>query len=903
MRINNVLRAGLALVLASFLGLQVFAASSSSKTSIAAPNVSPECSKVHDELGQLFYIGVYGYKGHNAAGLAIQQEYVDLVRELNIGAVLPHVDSDDPQAVARSSHALQAAAQAGTSHLPAILGVDYDSLKTQNHKANFGLGYGSGLIGKFGGSLSNQCFSDLIFLDAYLHKAMGLNQSLGPTIERNPHGGFLSQDASKVMPLGNSVFDTFHQMGLGVTAKHFPYTPSDYNLHNRSEDTHVSESDVTKLLESFRESAPTADFVMSTHLMNSKIDPKDMVTFSDKWIKILRDQVGFQGLLVTDGLFMIDRYSGSVVSMASNWNGPQFNNTKSIFAARALLAGHDMVFLEGDAASTREVFHDLQGLACGTSEVGLKLRSRIFESFKRVEAYKKKHLKSLTQNVAPDAHLIDSAIGLYNKVSNGASCGSPEMKNFRDQIARLGIQPSEAKRELAKTPCEPASSQIEPDIMGVQKAINQVDALPDAERKAFVLRHFAAPVDRDKLSEVCDLQENNRRSVYLTLENVDPALFTFPGGLEAIGCANTVDARVRGKIIEALSNPDVRMRSMAAETFDQLGSTTPEEQDALLKLLNDSDMATRFNAVNALGKGRPRMEKTRHALIDLLKSRSELVKRTASDALFGNQDPEGTNEVVDALVAAFPSLNPEIKENVLWQMSYQYADNPKLYKFLLGILDKQNSQISELSLQATAVTTVSRMVEKQSREDQAKGTERIYAFMQAHKKEPLYLGSFAEAMGNLKSDDPRIQKLGVDLMASDPNISLVYSFSSKALQSATVTALRGLMKQGKTAETRAYSALSLAGSISSDQALKAEVQAKIVETLKLESADNDLKRNVVLTMQSNFSSPELQRAIADLLADPKARSFAISYLSIQTNKDPEAFATASRLAPEHFKTQ
>jgi hypothetical protein len=195
------------------------------------------------------------------------------------------------------------------------------------------------------------------------------------------------------------------------------------------------------------------------------------------------------------------------------------------------------------------------------------------------------------------------------------------------------------------------------------------------------------------------------------------------------------------------------------------------------------------------------------------------------------------------------------------------------------------------------------MLEKLPKDLQAKGNDRFYTYMQAHKNDPQYQDTLTEAVANLKSDDVRIQKLGAELMAREASENLVYVFESRALQPGAAQAMRDLMKKGKNLEIQTYSALSLTGSLSHDPALKAEVEAKIAEALKSAKGDSDFKNRVVsMTTGLNESGPELQKAVVQLLVDPNIRSSAASFFRFQTNKDPEALAIASKLASDYFDT-
>ena len=58
----------------------------------------------------------------------------------------------------------------------------------------------------------------------------------------------------------------------------------------------------------FRRLRSSCHVVMSTHVVNSLIDDVNPVTTSPGWASVLREQVGHDGLFLTDALSMMDEY-------------------------------------------------------------------------------------------------------------------------------------------------------------------------------------------------------------------------------------------------------------------------------------------------------------------------------------------------------------------------------------------------------------------------------------------------------------------------------------------------------------------------------------------------------------------------------------------------------------------
>lgn len=108
--------------------------------------------------------------------------------------------------------------------------------------------------------------------------------------------------------------DESHRQGVLCTLKHFP------GHGNAIDDSHYGFVDVTTAwscqeLEPFKRliDAGKADLIMTAHLFNRNIDDEYPATLSEKTINgLLRSEMGYDGVVVTDDLYMqaiIDRYS------------------------------------------------------------------------------------------------------------------------------------------------------------------------------------------------------------------------------------------------------------------------------------------------------------------------------------------------------------------------------------------------------------------------------------------------------------------------------------------------------------------------------------------------------------------------------------------------------------------
>jgi len=344
-----------------------------------------QCQEMENKIGQLMYITADGF----SSNYTIHPDYDRLIKRIQPGGVLPHYNSSDINKIKKANETLQ-----NNSNLPLMIGIDYQTVKADGKEVTMGLGFGSGMVGKLG-EQSPECYEKIATLDAALHKYAGINNPLGPTIE-NSKGweGILEKDLSFKKPRLDSIISAFKNMGLETTIKHFPYTPGSYNLHKESRDTKIPKDEIdTKFMPVFKEFSQESGFLMTTHLYNSEIDPANMATFSKKWMNKLRNEVGFKGIVMTDALFMISQYSTAMKNMARDWPLSDPDDDITIFSIKAILAGHDMFFVETAAPDTEKLWKNLVKFSCSNNNLADTFRKRVKESYDRIIEYKNANQK------------------------------------------------------------------------------------------------------------------------------------------------------------------------------------------------------------------------------------------------------------------------------------------------------------------------------------------------------------------------------------------------------------------------------------------------------------------------------------------------------------------------------
>src|SRR3990167_6263889 len=141
---------------------------------------------------------------------------------------------------------------------------------------------------------------------------VGIYSTLVPVLDidydRNTVIGHRSFGNNKniVTTLSDFVIDQFHQLKMPVTGKHFPghgWVTLDSHF-----DLPIDERSLEEItahdLQPFSQLSARLDAIMLAHVVYEQVDPKP-VCFSRFWIQgVLRQQLSFDGLIMTDDLSM-----------------------------------------------------------------------------------------------------------------------------------------------------------------------------------------------------------------------------------------------------------------------------------------------------------------------------------------------------------------------------------------------------------------------------------------------------------------------------------------------------------------------------------------------------------------------------------------------------------------------
>ena len=176
-------------------------------------------------------------------------------------------------------------------------------------------------------------------------RLLGINMNYAPVLDvnsnpRNPIIGTRSFGSSPetVARMGLAVIDSYNAAGVIATAKHFP------GHGDTSVDSHLGLPVVNRSLEQlssvelapFRAVIKEVPAIMTAHIVMPAIDGHQPATLSPAALSLLRHDMGFQGLIITDSM--------SMKAIATHWS-------KEEAAIRAFLAGADILLYGADLDS------------------------------------------------------------------------------------------------------------------------------------------------------------------------------------------------------------------------------------------------------------------------------------------------------------------------------------------------------------------------------------------------------------------------------------------------------------------------------------------------------------------------------------------------------------------------
>jgi beta-N-acetylhexosaminidase len=264
---------------------------------------------VEEKVGQLFMVFFFGP--------TLSPELRQMIEEYHIGgivlfAIVGNIES--PPQVAGMINDAQALAVTSGARIPLFVSIDQEGGTVVRLTEGFTVFPSQMAVGATG---STELAGRMAEVTAQELKALGINMNLAPVFDvnnnpDNPVIGLRSFGSSPelVSALGTVMIERYRQMGVIPTAKHFPghgdtVVDSHYGLpvvpHNRE---HLDQVEFPPFRAAIAVGIPA---IMTAHVLFPAIDPSagSPATLSSLVLEgLLRQEMGFDGLIVTDSLSM-----------------------------------------------------------------------------------------------------------------------------------------------------------------------------------------------------------------------------------------------------------------------------------------------------------------------------------------------------------------------------------------------------------------------------------------------------------------------------------------------------------------------------------------------------------------------------------------------------------------------
>jgi len=304
-------------------------------------------------------------------GETVNGDAITLVQECQVGGIIYYNWSNglhSPEQVRFLSRDLQTIAQKNRMQIPLLIAVDQEGGRVVRLKSGFSSFPGNQALAMAGDLNLTERAAQTIGEELL---SVGINMNLAPVVDvnSNPDNPIIGdrsfgENPETVIAFGQRALSGYAKAHVISTLKHFPgHGDVIIDSHNDLPVVHKSKEEFEAIdLLPFVSLAPSADAVMTAHILVPSFDPENCATLSKTILNYLKDEIGFQGLIVSDSLVM-----EGVLKQC---------HTVDEAAIRSLNAGCDLLILGGKVLS-----HELAGYEL-TSEDIERIRSSIVKAVK-----------------------------------------------------------------------------------------------------------------------------------------------------------------------------------------------------------------------------------------------------------------------------------------------------------------------------------------------------------------------------------------------------------------------------------------------------------------------------------------------------------------------------------------
>lgn len=346
------------------------------------------------------------------------EQFRSVIEKGQVGAVLIQWGNYSLLQTRHLVRKLQGWAAKSPHHLPLLVAVDYEG-GTVYTPITLGFDYlpTNMMLSATG---DENLAASLAFLAGTELKRTGVHINFSPVLDvnnnpSNPIIGVRSfgSDPKNVARMGLALMDGFQAAGIISIVKHFPgHGDTSVDSHQQLPTVNASKEQLQKI-----HLAPFASAIqhgvsgiMTSHIIYPALDDKNIATFSPAILQnLLRKQMGFKGLIVTDSLDM--KAATSFCSIAN-------------CALRSLAAGSDLILL-GHYTKIEKTFSSIYAKLRSSPQ----LQKRVSESARRIFDLKQQIISGKFQ--PSDEEPIDQA---YQQIVKQISQQAVTLVRDRNQL-------------------------------------------------------------------------------------------------------------------------------------------------------------------------------------------------------------------------------------------------------------------------------------------------------------------------------------------------------------------------------------------------------------------------------------------------------------------------------------
>lgn len=339
------------------------------------------------KIGQQLIIGIQG--------TTLSNDEVKLIGERNLGGVILFKrNCESPDQIRELTQEIQSLQAATSDRLPFFISIDMEGGRVSRLKPPFTQWPAVAHLGKI--DSTSVAFKFAQSMGAELH-SVGINLNFAPCIDvlSNPQNQVIGDRALSTKPevvakLGSALVRGYIKSHVLPCAKHFPGHGN--TLLDSHEDLPVEEKNLADLealeFEPFKKVIRARlDMLMVAHILYPNIDAEWPASLSEIFLrKILRDQLRYRNLVITDDLDM---------------KALTRHHSKATIAVRAIKAGANILLYCNEPESPLIALEAIEK-ALADGEIN---RSMIEENHRKIVDLKKKTLSTLGDQT-PNSNII-----------------------------------------------------------------------------------------------------------------------------------------------------------------------------------------------------------------------------------------------------------------------------------------------------------------------------------------------------------------------------------------------------------------------------------------------------------------------------------------------------------------